>query len=156
MRVPAHDNLKPGGRGIKVKVVKVMQDVNRRRTALHNVGGRQAGSPGRGVNIPFDDGERSNRSQRVENFRIAHVPGVDDEVGTSKGLQGFFAQQAVSIRDEADQHALRVARRVGKTVHSRMLVDCSGNFYHLLRWISCAGGPQKAACGFRPPDRCSD
>src|SRR5262250_2541418 len=60
--------------------------------------------PGLGIDIPANGGDRSDVGQDSQNFRIADVSSVKDVAAAAKGVERLWAEQAVRIRDDADEH----------------------------------------------------
>ena len=65
------------------------------------------------IDIAANRGEWRDGAEGIEDFVITNVTGVQDAIAAGEGLHGFWAQQSVSIGNDADAHAnsLRQRRR---------------------------------------------
>ena len=82
---------------VQVKVVEVMEKINRVSPDLDCPGFGQIPSPIFPVHISPDRKNRSNRPQGGKNLRGAHIPCMENEFNASKGLKGLGSNQAVGI-----------------------------------------------------------
>src|ERR1700722_3360656 len=102
MRVAADDHLEPGGRWVNVKIVYIVQNVDRGGTGLCNRSYRQARRPGILIDIAPDCHQRRQSLQRVEDLRLSHISRVDDEIRALERAQSFLPQQSMSVRNQSD------------------------------------------------------
>jgi len=79
MRVAAYDNLESGG-GVKVKVVHIVQNVNRGGTGLGKRGYRQSRRPGALIDITPDRDQRRQSLQRIEDLGLSHISRMNDKI----------------------------------------------------------------------------
>src|SRR5579863_3535924 len=56
------------------------------------------------INIPAHSGDWSNFRKRVEDRWVTNISGMNDVVGSTKGGDSLGPEQAMRVRDDADQH----------------------------------------------------
>ena len=92
VRMSAHDDMEPCGDGIKIERVNVVEDVNRCGIRLDDFGFGQRQRPWVRIHISPHGKNRGESFQILENFRIAHVTRMNDQVRAFEGAQGLRAQ----------------------------------------------------------------
>jgi len=88
--------------GIEVKLLSIVQDVKRLAGNFQHFGNGQAIGPSLSINVPANSGERRNLAQLNKDCRITDVSRMNNVVATAERLQGFRAEEAVSVGDDAD------------------------------------------------------
>ena len=71
------------------------------------LGQRQRRSPASLVDIPADDMKGRNRAEPIDHLGFADVAGMDNHVGPAKRIERLRPQQAMRIRDDADNELAR-------------------------------------------------
>ena len=102
MRMAADYDAEAGRGRVEIQLVNVVKNVDPCRAGFNHRRLGQSGCPCGFVDIAPDGDHRSQHPQALENLRIAHVSGVDDEIGSCKRSQRLLAKQAVGVRDYAD------------------------------------------------------
>jgi len=102
VRMSAHNDMKSRGYGIEIERVNVVENVNRCEIRLDDFGFGQGLRPRFCIHVSAHGKNRGQSFQRFENFRIAHVARMNDQVRAFERAQGLRAQQSMRIRDEAD------------------------------------------------------
>src|SRR5262245_1747784 len=97
----ADDDLIAACNWVALQLVNVVNDKQPGVAGLHQLGFRKTVGPISGVVIAFDSQDWSNVSQGVNDFPLADVASVYDEVHTLQGLEGLGSNQAVGIGNEA-------------------------------------------------------
>ena len=95
--MPADDDLKTCGGGIEVKRVNVVQNVNRGCIRFDDFRFGQRLCPRVGIHISTHRKNRGNRFQLVNNFRIAYVTGVNNQVRAFECAQRLWAEQSMRV-----------------------------------------------------------
>lgn len=113
VRMSAHDDVKTCGNGIKIERVCVVKDVDSCGICHDDFGFGQGQRPRLRIHISPHGKNRSQIFQRFENFRIAHVARVDDQVRAFQGAQGLRAQQTVRVRNQANRLGISTFRHSG-------------------------------------------
>jgi hypothetical protein len=71
------------------------------------LGHGQRRSPASLVDIPADDMNGRNFAEPIDHLGFADIAGVDNHVRPAKHIEGFRPQQAMRIRDDADNELAR-------------------------------------------------
>jgi hypothetical protein len=107
MRVAADDRVESRCSWVEIDVPKIMEHIKTVTGAFDNRGEGKFPCPGLCVDIAAHSEHRGDEFELCENFRSAHVSRMKDELHTDQGLQGFGAEQAMSVRNDADPHGGR-------------------------------------------------
>lgn len=99
--MPAHDHGETRRRGLQVERLQVMQDVNQGRARLGDCGLRKLRTCA-GVDISPYRHQRREFPQLLQDFRVAHIARVNDQVRTRQRPQRFRAKQPMGIGNEPD------------------------------------------------------
>jgi len=91
VRMPAHDDMESCGDGIKIERVNVVKDINCCGIRLDDFGFGQGQRPRVRIDIAPHGKNRGESFQRFEDFRIAHVARMNDQVRTFEGAQSLGA-----------------------------------------------------------------
>ena len=94
---------------LQVEFLKTVQHVNGYFADLKHIRRRNFLHPRAVINIAAHGSQRRDGCQLVENLRIADVTGMNDVIGSLQSGESFWAEQAMSIRDHADDHGLILA-----------------------------------------------
>ncbi len=97
VRMAAHNDLEARSGGIKTERVNVVKDVDRCAIHLDDFGFRKRLRPRLRIHISPHGKNRGESFQRFENFRIAYVARVNDQVRAFQGAQGLRTQQSVRV-----------------------------------------------------------
>lgn len=112
MRMPANDHAEASRRRIQVKSMQVVQHVEQYVACRCNCRFRQRFGPLRRVHISAHRNDRGEFSQSRQNLRLTDIPGMKNQVRSTKGFQGLRAQQPMSIRDQADSRRRRLHKEI--------------------------------------------
>ena len=115
VRMPAYDDLESRGDGIKIERVNVVKDVYRCEIRLDDFGFGKIQGPRLGIHISPHGKNRGESFQRFQNFRIAHVACMNDQVRALEGAKGLRAQQSMRVRDQANRSGIQSFRH-GSTI----------------------------------------
>ena len=110
MGMAADNHAEASGARVQVQPMHVVQNVNEDPCRLRHDGFRQSLSPILSIDVSAHSNHNSKFSESGENSWLSHVSGMENQLGTAKGLKGLRAQQAVSIRDQANSRG-RVGHR---------------------------------------------
>jgi len=97
VRMPADDDVESGCGRVQVEFMNIVQHIDVGGTRFNDGGERQRGGPGSVVNVASDGYDRSESFERVQDFRLPDVPGMNNQVRAFQRSPGFVAQQAVSV-----------------------------------------------------------
>jgi len=84
--------MKPGGRGVQVKFVKVVKHVESRGACFGDRSRGQRACPIPLVDVAPDSHYRRYRPQSINYFRFAHIAGMDDQIRPAQGVQSLIPQ----------------------------------------------------------------
>lgn len=102
MGMPAHNDMEASGCRVQVEGVHVVKNVQEDFARLsHRRFGQRPGPIG-SVHVSAHGNDRSEFPQRSEDFRLAYITGVKNQLRTTKRLDRLRSQQPVSIRDQAN------------------------------------------------------
>lgn len=90
------------GLRLEVEILEFVEHVDRETSGFEDIGFRNGLRPGAMINVSADGGDRGDQVELVQDFEIAYVASVEDEVGALQGFDDFRAKQAVRVRDDAD------------------------------------------------------
>ena len=93
----AYHDMKLGGFWIQVKALGIVQHISIDAVRFGDGRFRERFSPVLSIDISAHRYHRSNVRQGFQYDWIAHVTGMNDELRAAQCLQGFRAQQSVSI-----------------------------------------------------------
>ena len=85
VRMPAHDNMKSRGGRIQIERLNVVENVNCGGICFDHFGFRKSEGPGLRVHISPHGKNRGQSFQRFENFRIAYITRMNDQVRAFEG-----------------------------------------------------------------------
>ena len=112
MGMTGDDSRKSGELRVEVQCLEVVQHVEVEAPGLDDVEGGQRSGPRPGIDVSSDRKSRRDGAKPLEHFRPADVAGVDDQRRPLQRVGGFWTQQAVGIRDDADgEHSAWPSRR---------------------------------------------
>ena len=97
VRMPAHDDVESRADGIEIELVNVVKNVNRCGICLDNFGFGQGLRPRFRIDISSHGKNRGKSFQRFENFRIANVARMDDQIRAFERAQSLRAQQTMRV-----------------------------------------------------------
>jgi len=97
MRMSAHDDVETRGGGIEIERVNVVQDVHRKRIRLDDFGFGKRLRPRVRIDISAHGKNGSDGFQCLENFGIAHVARMNDQVRAFERTQSLRAQQSMRV-----------------------------------------------------------
>jgi hypothetical protein len=104
MSVAADDEIEFRCIGAQVQLAEIMQNIEAGTASLHLRCKGQLPGPGASVDIATNGEYRRNEFQPGQDFRIAHVTGVHNQVHAAEGALRLRAQKAMRIRDNSDSH----------------------------------------------------
>ena len=90
------------GFGFQVKLRKIVQNINGDASEFDDFRFGEFAGPRCFVDVAADCGHRRNRSELLENLRLADVSGVNDVIGSPQRGDSFGAKQTVRVGDDAD------------------------------------------------------
>ena len=99
MGMPTNDHAEANCCRIQVKSMQVVQHVEQYVACRCNCCFRQRFGPLRRVHISAHRNDRGEFLQSRQNLRLTDIPGMKNQVRSTKGFQGLRAQQPMSIRD---------------------------------------------------------
>src|SRR5580700_5872412 len=111
----AYDDVKSRRDGIKVERLNVVEHVNRGWNRLDDFGFGKSQGPRFGIHVSPHGKNRGESFQRFQNFRIAHVACMNDQVRALEGAKGLRAQQSMRVRDQANRSRIQSFRH-GSTI----------------------------------------
>jgi len=97
VRMSADHHLMPSRRRVEGQILNIVENVEGSPSRLGYRSSRQVRHPRILVHIAFHSHYRGDRAKRIENFELADVPRVDDEVRSLKSTHGFVSQKPVSV-----------------------------------------------------------
>jgi hypothetical protein len=97
VRMPADDDVKSGCGWVQIEIVNVVKHVDVGRACFYDGCERQRGSPRFVVNVASDRNDRREKFERLEDFGLPDVPGMNNQVRAFQRSPGFVAQQAVCV-----------------------------------------------------------
>jgi hypothetical protein len=95
--MPADDDVESGCGRVRVEFLNIVEHIDMGGTRFNDDGEGQRGSPESVVHVASDGYDRRESFERVENFGLPGVPGVNNQVRPFQRSPGFVAQQAVSV-----------------------------------------------------------
>ncbi len=98
----AYHDMKLGGFRIQVESLNIVQYVNIDGSRFGYGGFRERFRPVRSIDVSANGYHWSNVREGFQYAWVAHVTSVNDQVRAAQSLQGFRAQQAVSVGDQSD------------------------------------------------------
>lgn len=101
MGMPANDDMESSGRWIQVQTTQVVENVEEHLSCLSNSSLWQSVSPFSRVHVSAYGNDWCDLPKGREDFRLAHIAGVEYQLRTTKRLDRFRPQQAVRVRDQA-------------------------------------------------------
>jgi hypothetical protein len=104
MTVAVDDCVDSCGFGLQIEPSQIMQHVDRDAADFDDFSLRKGSCPRFGVDVAANRSNRSNLRERVEYFRIADVPRMQDAIGSAQSFDSLTPQQAVCVRDDAEDH----------------------------------------------------
>ena len=107
--MPAHHDFEPGHGGVDIQFVDVMQHVDLHAGHLGYRRKRQRGGPRTLVDIASHGRYRRDGTQFVQDPGFAGVPGVNDPIRPSKGLQSLFPHPSVGVRDQSEGNQIAIS-----------------------------------------------
>ena len=128
----AYHDMKLGGFRVQVESLNIVQYVNVDASRFGYGGFRERLSPDRGIDVAANGYHWSNVREGFQYAWVAHVTGVNDQVRAAQSLQGFRAQQAVSVGDQSDfsrsfcGRAWRFSARFSGSEHTGKIVRNGG------------------------------
>src|SRR5580658_996532 len=100
----AADHGRKSGRfGLEVQPRQIVQHVDGNAAQFKHCGFRQLARPHALIDVAAHRSHMCNVGKLFENLRRADIPGMNDVIGSAQGFDGLRAQQAVRVRDNADQ-----------------------------------------------------
>ena len=103
--VAVDNRAESSGFGLQVELREIVEEVDGDAADFYEFGRGQFTGPGFDIHVAADGGDGSNAAERVEDFASANVARVEDVVGAAKSFDGFGAEQAVGIGNNAENHA---------------------------------------------------
>ena len=100
--VAADHNLYTGGQWIDIHHVKIMHQIKKDATELHQVIGGQFFCPCSPVHISAHTDCRRCCIQDLEEFQVTQVTRMKNMVNTSEGSNGFVRDVSVGVRYDSD------------------------------------------------------
>ena len=97
MRMPADNDMKTSCRGIQVERMDIMKNIEENFTSFGDRCFGQTVRPVQLVNVSAHSNNWSQFTQRSENFRLAHIAGVKNQLRSTKSFQCLRTQQPVSV-----------------------------------------------------------
>lgn len=111
-----HDDMESSGGRIQVKSVHIVEQVEEDVACLCDGCFGQAFCPMVRIHVSPHGNDGCKLSQSSKNFGLTYVTSMENQVGATKGFQSLWAQQAVSIRNEANPR--------GFSLHGGILMLC--------------------------------
>jgi hypothetical protein len=90
------------GPGLDVQVVLGMHQIKEGAAQFHGVGLGEFCAEARSIDVAADGGEGRDLAKALQDRGIADVAGVEDVADTGQGGEGFGAEEAVGIGEDAD------------------------------------------------------
>ena len=87
---------------IEIDVVQIVENVNKRLSRFHRFAKWQCGCPVAPVRVAAHGVDWSDEPKLYKNFRIPNIAGVNDEVRAAQGIERLWPQQAVGVRNDAE------------------------------------------------------
>ena len=112
-----NDDVEVGGFGVQVERVPVVEDIEVYRSDLDYFGLGQVGCPGGCVHISANGMDGGDFGELIQDIWIADVAGMDDDLDALEGFEGFGAEEAVGVGEDADEMGRR--HRVTSKVHAQ-------------------------------------
>lgn len=103
--VAADDGGESGGFGVEVEGVEVVNDVDNSAGEFDDFSSVETLGPGLDVDIAADGGDGRDFLERGNDLRIADVAGMDDVLRAAQESERFRTEQAVRVRDNANDHS---------------------------------------------------
>ena len=108
MGMPVNHNRKSRRLRFQIKLVQIVQHVDRDAADFEHIRGRNLARPGLAIHVAANRGDRRNLCQLFQNGRIADVAGMNDVVGAAQSGKSLRTKQAVGIGNDADDEHLQV------------------------------------------------
>lgn len=103
MAVPVDHDLESGSFRFQVELRKIVQDIDGNPADLDDFGLRQLARPCSLIDIAANRCDRRKGCERVENFGIAYVAGMNNALTSAQCLERFRPKQAMSFGDDANE-----------------------------------------------------
>ena len=84
--------------------VEGVDEVEEVAAELDSFGGGELGAGAVGVDVAADGGDGGDLAEGVEDVGVADVAGVEDVVDAAERGEGFGAEEAVGVGEDADEH----------------------------------------------------
>lgn len=104
MRVPADDGSDTRRNRVKIELLSVMKHVDMPARKFDHLRLRKPPAAPISIHVPSDRRNWSNMPEPVENSRVAHISGMKDVSDITQRRDRLWPQQAMGIRNHADQH----------------------------------------------------
>src|SRR5947207_13106978 len=88
MRMAADDDMKTSGDRIQVEGVQIMQDIEENLPSFRNGCFWEGAGPVGSIHISTHGDNGRKLSQSGENFRLAHIAGMENQLRTTQGQIG--------------------------------------------------------------------
>jgi hypothetical protein len=85
MRVSADNHIELSRCGIEIQLRKIVKYVYLGQTCLRHCSQRQLGRPRALIDVPSNGDHGRQGAALIDDLGFAHIPGMDDEIGTSQG-----------------------------------------------------------------------
>jgi hypothetical protein len=102
--VAADDGPDAGGGRVQIEVVDGVDEIKETAAQLYGFGGVEVVEDGGRVDIAADGGEQGDLTEAVEDARVVDIAGVEDVVDAGEFGDGFGAEEAVGVGDDANVH----------------------------------------------------
>lgn len=110
--VAVEDDGHAGGLRLDIEIVQSVDHVDQAAGELYGLGGREGGAGAGTVDVAANGGEGGDLAEGVEDGWVAYVAGVEDVVDAAEGHDGFGAEEAVGVGEDAYAHGPNWFRRV--------------------------------------------
>ena len=107
MTVAADHDRESSSLWFEVQLRKIMHNIDGYAANFENFRVMKLERLGVLVDIAAHSSQRCDSRKFSENLRCAHIPGVNDVLGSAQRPQRFGPQQTVGVRDDANQNGVR-------------------------------------------------
>jgi len=99
MRVPAHDDVESGHGGIEIQLVDIMEHIEENWAGFGDRSRRQGLRPGSLIDIAADGDHRGHGFKGGNDFGLADIAGMNDQIRSLECAQGFLAEHTMRVGD---------------------------------------------------------
>ncbi len=100
--MPIHDRGKSRRLRLEIKLLQIMQNVNREACDFQNIRRWKLSCPSTFIHIPADTGNGGDLAQPLQNGGVADISRMNDPLRTRKRFNRLWPKQSMSVGDNAD------------------------------------------------------